>query len=249
MSAEWKLLDNSKVYNHKVIPILTKEESKNLIRWHKSHKHLTSVGSGEDYFGSRKIHINNEYIRLLFQKVETHCTAAIYKATGKVFYPEMSTMTEWPIGGFQDPHLDTYSHQEREDEGYNEEEREKSPRREWTVIVYLNDDYTGGETYFPPSDYYPFGYQVEKNVGDGLLFQGIYHPHGVFKVRRNNRYTISIWFTEDLDKAMTQRPVKDIGHNENTIKTSLNYRPDDLLFTKDVTQNQKEWIEYKKSCK
>ena len=118
MSAEWKLLDNSKVYNHKVIPILTKEESKNLIRWHKSHKHLTSVGSGEDYFGIRKIHINNEYIRLLFQKVETHCTAEIYKATGKVFYPEMSTMTEWPIGGFQDPHLDTYSHQEREDEDY-----------------------------------------------------------------------------------------------------------------------------------
>ena len=53
-AAEWKLLDNSKVYNHKVIPILTKEESENLIRWHKSHKHLTSVGSGEDYFGSEK---------------------------------------------------------------------------------------------------------------------------------------------------------------------------------------------------
>ena len=86
-------------------------------------------------------------------------------------------MTEWHKGGFQDPHLDTYSHQEREDEDYNEEEREKSPRREWTVIVYLNDDYTGGETYFPPSDYYPFGYQVEKSVGDGLLFQGIYHGH------------------------------------------------------------------------
>ena len=128
-------------------------------------------------------------------------------------------------------------------------EDDEKPSREWTVIVYLNDDYSGGETYFPPTDYYPFGHQVEKNVGDGLLFQGIYHPHGVFKVRRNNRYTISIWFTEDLDKAMTQRPVKDIGHNENTIKTSLNYRPDDLLFTKDVTQNQKEWIEYKKSCK
>ena len=62
-------------------------------------------------------------------------------------------MTEWPIGGFQDPHLDTYSYQERDDVDYNEEEREKSPKREWTCIVYLNDDYTGGETYFPPTDY------------------------------------------------------------------------------------------------
>ena len=49
MIAEWKLLDNSKVYNHKVIPILTKRESENLIRWHNSHKHLESVGSNIDY--------------------------------------------------------------------------------------------------------------------------------------------------------------------------------------------------------
>ena len=73
------------------------------------------------------MNIFNETIRLLFQKVETHCTAEIYKATGKVFYPEMSTMTEWPIGGIQEPHLDTYSNQEMDDEDFNEEEREKIP--------------------------------------------------------------------------------------------------------------------------
>ena len=127
MSKEWKLLDNSKVFNHKVIPILTKEECKTIIRWHQSHKHLISVGSGKDYLGVRKMNIFNETIRLLFQKVETHCTAEIYKATGKVFYPEMSTMTEWPIGGIQEPHLDTYSNQEMDDEDFNEEEREKIP--------------------------------------------------------------------------------------------------------------------------
>ena len=231
-----------------MIPILTKEESQFLIRWHKTHRHLESVGSWDDYEGIRKMHINNEYIRLLFQKVENHCIGEIYKATGKVYYPEMAALNSWHQGGVQNPHLDTYSNQEV-NSGERTMEDDEKPSREWTVIVYLNDDYSGGETYFPPTDYYPFGHQVEKNVGDGLLFQGIYHPHGVFKVRRNNRYTISIWFTEDLDKAMTQRPVKDIGHNENTIKTSLNYRPDDLLFTKDITQNQKEWIEYKKFSK
>ena len=243
------MLDNSKVFNHKLIPILTQEECKNLIRWHKSHKHLTGVGSGEDYLGIRKLHINNEQIRLLFQKVETHCTAEIYKATGRVFFPEMSVMTEWPIGGFQDPHLDTYSYQEKDDVDYNEEEREKSPRREWTCIVYLNDDYTGGETYFPPTDYYPFGYQVEKNVGDGLLFQGIYHGHGVFKVRRNPRHTLAIWFSDNIDYAMTQRPVTELDHNENTIRNHLQYRIDDTLYSADGYLSGSDWVNWKRQAK
>ena len=95
-----------------MIPILTKEESKHLIRWHNSHKHLESVGSNIDYAGVRKLHIKNEYIRQLFQKVENHCISEIYKATGKVFYPEMAALNRWHKGGHQDPHLDTYSNQE-----------------------------------------------------------------------------------------------------------------------------------------
>ena len=158
-------------------------------------------------------------------------------------------MTEWPIGGFQNPHLDTYSYQEKDDDDYNEEEREKSPRREWTCIVYLNDDYTGGETYFPPTDYYPFGYQVEKNVGDGLLFQGIYHGHGVFKVRRNPRHTLAIWFSDNIDYAMTQRPVTELDHNENTIRNHLQYRIDDTLYGADGYLSGSAWIDWKRQAK
>ena len=194
------------------------------------------------------MHISNEYIRLLFQKVETHCTAEIYKATGKVFYPEMSTMTEWPIGGIQEPQLDTYSNQEHEDPDFDEEERKKSPRREWTVIVYLNNNYTGGETYFPPSDYYPFGTQIEKEIGDGLLFQGIHHPHGVFKVRRAPRHTLAIWFSEDMDNAMTQRPIQNVDHNENSIRKELQYLVDDVLFTEKRLEGP-DWVNWKQQAK
>ena len=194
------------------------------------------------------MNIFNEHIRLLFQKVETHCTAEIYKATGKVFYPEMSTMTEWPIHGIQEPHLDTYSNQEMMDENFNEEEREKSPRREWTCILYLNDDYTGGETYFPPSDYYPFGTQIEKEVGDGLLFQGIYHGHGVFKVRRAPRHTLAIWFSEDMNHAMSQTPIADLSHNENSVRQTLQYRVDDLLFLDNRLEGP-DWVNWKRQAK
>lgn len=236
-----------------MIPILAKEECHQLIRWHNSHKHLETVGSNTDYQGIRKLHIQNEYIRSLFQKAENTCLGEIYKATGKPFYTEMSTMCSWWNGGYQDPHLDTYSNAELNTDSNIEqrvESGEEKPSREWTCILYLNDQYTGGETYFPPSDYYPMGHQVEKEVGDGLIFQGIYHAHGVFKVRRTERHTLALWFTEDLGKAMTQRPVSDLGFNETSIKNELQYSLDDTLFLKnDPTKDPRSWAEWKKISK
>ena len=236
-----------------MIPILTKEECQTLIRWHNSHRHLEEVGSPVDYWGIRKLHIKNEYIRLLFQKVENHCIGEIYKATGQVFHTEMATLAKWHQGGHQDPHLDTLSNDELREDPNRENEvdsGEVPPAREWTVIVYLNDVYTGGETYFPPTDYYPFGHQVEKNVGDGLLFQGIYHGHGVFKVRRAPRHTMAIWFTADINKAMTQRPVDDLKHNEITIREFLDYQVETSLYaTEDISKDPLRWAEYKKISK
>ena len=103
------------------------------------------------------------------------------------------------------------------------------PSREWTCIVYLNEDFSGGETYFPPSDYYPFGHQTEQEVGSGLLFQGIHHAHGVFKVRRGQRHTIAIWFTEDQQKCDPTTYSTNLDLNENTIKEHLQYDLRDQL--------------------
>ena len=46
---------------------------------------------------------------------------------------------------------------------------------------------------------------------------------------------------------MTQRPVSDVGFNENTIRGSLNFNLDDSLFQGDVTQDKQKWIEYKRN--
>lgn len=234
-----------------MIPILSETETRDLIRWQNSHRHLESIGSAHDYKGIRKLHIQNETIRLLFQKVENHCIAEIYKATGKVFYPEMSSITKWHIGGEQTPHLDTYSNQETHNATQEElEQMEKFPSREWTVIVYLNDDFRGGETYFPPSDHYPFGHQVEPKAGHGLLFQGIHHSHGVFKVRRKHRHTIAIWFTEDQGKAHPTVATSDLNLNENSIKPTLQYHIHDLLLKNDnLHYDSDKWLEWKRRTK
>ena len=206
-----------------MIPILTETETKALIRWHKSHTHLQSVGSKQDYMGVRKMHIQNEYIRTLFQKVENHCLGEIFKATGKVYYAEMSSITSWHNGGYQNPHLDTYSNQEMELNTFHGQ-----PSREWTCILYLNDDLKGGETYIPQGkflchdnverEYPPETFPPQAT--SGLLFQGIYIPHGVSKVRRNDRYTISLWFSSNLKKQMMTHPIH-LDDNEDSFRLHL----------------------------
>ena len=117
----------------------------------------------------------------------------------------MATLTSWHIGGFQDPHLDTYSNQEMT-HGTSPDK----PSREWTCILYLNSNYHGGRTYIPDGEVF------EPMTGHGLLFQGIYIPHGVQKVRRHPRHTISFWFSTDIDRCMPINPVEDLSLDEDS---------------------------------
>lgn len=154
------------------------------------------------------MHIHNHEIRKSIAEVIVNLVGEIRKISDQVVYPEMIGINEWPIGGVQEPHLDTYSNQQVE-AGTHEEK----PAREWTCILYLNDNFKGGRTYIPDGEVY------EPETGAGLLFQGIYIPHGVSKVRRHPRHTISMWFTTDIDRTMPINPVKDLNLNEDNIRT------------------------------
>lgn len=58
------------------------------------------------------------------------------------------------------------------------------------AIVYLNDNYIGGKTYYPD-----YGIEITPEVGKLAVHPGdINHLHGVTKVEENIRYTIaSFW--------------------------------------------------------
>ena len=68
-----------------------------------------------------------------------------------------------------------------------------TPYRCYSSLLYLNDDYAGGETYFPG-----FGIRVKPRRGMMILFgSGPEYVHGVSKVTRGKRYTYAGWFTYD----------------------------------------------------
>jgi len=64
----------------------------------------------------------------------------------------------------------------------------KFPNREYSALVYLNDDYEGGYTLFPDIE---FGITPER--GTLVVFKGGTLRHAVSKVTKGNRYTALSW--------------------------------------------------------
>ena len=67
-----------------------------------------------------------------------------------------------------------------------------------STIIYLNDDYEGGEIYFPNLN---FTYKPKK--GDAIIFpcNTENYDHGVKEVTSGNRYTIAMWHSPITEKA------------------------------------------------
>ena len=71
------------------------------------------------------------------------------------------------------------------------------PWRSFSSIVYLNDDYTGGELYFTALDAY-----IKPKAGMLVAFTaGFHHEHAVLKVTSGERLTMPAFYTFERSKA------------------------------------------------
>lgn len=62
-------------------------------------------------------------------------------------------------------------------------------KRTVSFVFYLNDDFKGGETYFPRQ-----GITISPSVGDVLIFPSTYtHPHIAQQVSEGTKYSAVIW--------------------------------------------------------
>ena len=69
--------------------------------------------------------------------------------------------------------------------------------RNFSSIVYLNDDYDGGELYFTALDAY-----IKPKAGMLVAFTaGFHHEHAVLKVTRGERLTMPAFYTYERHKA------------------------------------------------
>ena len=84
---------------------------------------------------------------------------------------EWCEIVRWPIGSSKKPHLDS-----------------QSDKTKLVSITYLNQSYTGGNTYIVD------GMVCTPKIGRTLCFDGHFYVHGVTPIDWNDRYTMSIWY-------------------------------------------------------
>ena len=83
-----------------------------------------------------------------------------------------------------------------------------SNHTEWIIfstVLYLNNDYDGGEIYFPNQ-----GIEIRPQAGDMVIFPSGGHEyfHGVNPITSGKRYTIAMWHTMHEDYAPFDAPDK-----------------------------------------
>jgi len=100
--------------------------------------------------------------------------------------PTSPALVRWLPGNLQMPHADKELH-----EGDNAGKPNDFPWYDIATIMYLNDDYEGGELYFPNQ-----GIQFKPKRGAAYFFPGdMNYIHGITEITSGIRYTCPFFWT------------------------------------------------------
>lgn len=104
----------------------------------------------------------------------------------KEVYQDIAQVIRWFPGMEQTPHADDMTNTEHT--GFE--------HRVFGAIIYLNDDYSGGHTYYPQQNF-----EVTPKAGTLAIHPGDpEHLHGVTKIEGSMRYTIASFWCYDKSR-------------------------------------------------
>ena len=147
---------------------LTPEECQSTIKYYESHK--KDAKSFRDVFPlplfdqlvlDEKTNNNLSFLNIKLNKIAKEFNSQV----------DWLQIVKWPIGAHQELHID-----------------DASDKTTLSSIVYLNDEFEGGQTYFEE------GTIFKPKIGRGLFFNGQYYKHGVLPVKKHIRYVVATWY-------------------------------------------------------
>jgi hypothetical protein len=103
-------------------------------------------------------------------------------------YPDLLQIVKWDAGIFMLPHADNAN---------PDGTKHMMPYRDLAGIVYLNDDYEGGELYFTAHD---IAIKPRRGMFVGFT-AGFHHEHAVLRVDSGTRLTMPFFLAFDSEKA------------------------------------------------
>ncbi len=104
-------------------------------------------------------------------------------------YPDLLSISRWFPGMEQLPHADDMTNALSNEDNWHK-------HRAFGSVIYLNNNYSGGETFYPDHNIV-----VTPKVGTLVIHPAnTNHLHGVTKIDGATRYTISSFWTKDKTK-------------------------------------------------
>jgi len=171
--------------------VLSPQQCQLLIDCFERNREACAARTGGDYWTGRFIWQNAlpeseiDAIRVV-QQVRFLTLTILNQAVrpSEPLYSDTAQLVRWHEGIELQPHVDNMEPDGRPN---------ISPHRSFSSILYLNDDYEGGETYFPGHRI-----RIKPTAGALLVFgAGPEYVHGITRVTRGLRYTYAGWFTYD----------------------------------------------------
>lgn len=154
-------------------------------------------------------------IIIILEEMQKRLQPTVEIFFGVSIIPTSPTIVRWMPGQYQLPHADKELH-----EGENAGKPNDFPYYDLSSLFYLNDDYLGGELYFPKQDV-----KFKPKMGAAYFFPGdLNYIHGITEIKDGIRYTCPFfWTITDLKK-----PQKDeiIIEDKPEEKLKLNIKKD-----------------------
>ena len=118
----------------------------------------------------------------VFVDINSKLEEAVSAVYGKAVTPSSIHAQKWDVGSSANPHSDNSDFEGNPTDGFD--------NLKYVGILYLNDDYEGGQLFFPEHKIF-----ISPNPGSMYIFSGgIENIHGVTEITSGTRYSIvSFW--------------------------------------------------------
>jgi len=147
----------------------TKAQCAELIGWFDANIARLKIEWSDSIFSGRVIDRPQQPTA---EALARKAVALITIGTGQKLGLDTHQLVIWPAGSEQPPHID-----------------DKRDETKFAAILYLNDDFSGGETFFEGIDF-----TGKPQTGRLIAFPGRRVLHGVRRIDSGTRYTLALWF-------------------------------------------------------
>ena len=165
-----------------------KYNAERLVVYRMNNSPMTFKGDN-NFFANKSFplsEIPDKYIQNFIQKTKYKLTQTIedYFKPEDTQYVDFTDVVKWQEGDYMDLHGDNAY--------YPSGEPNYVSHRTFTGVIYLNDNYKGGETFFVNDKEY------KPKAGTLIAYPStIEYAHGVKEIKEGTRCTLAVWFTDD----------------------------------------------------